>query len=279
MELRVLGQLEASDGPTQLDLGPPKQRAVLARLAFDANRTLRLETLLDDVWGDNLPRSAPKMVHIYISQLRKVLPDGRLRTEGGGYRLVLEDGERDVDQVGQLRAAARDAQAGGEPAVAAARLAEALALWRGPALGDLSGPFAERERARLEDLRLACQEERIAADIDAGTQDEVIGELEALIGRYPLRERPRALLMVALYRAGRQAEALEAFQRFRRTLDEELGLEASEALRELQGATLRQELAASVAPAPQPARPAPASPAPTPLVAALPGRAAELEIL
>src|SRR3954447_12843103 len=146
MELRVLGQLEASDGVTALDLGPPKQRAVLARLAFDPNRTLRLETLLDDVWGDDLPRSAPKMVHIYVSQLRKVLPDGRLRTEGGGYRLVLEDGERDIDVVGRLRAAARAAPGRGEPAVPAARLREALALWRGPALGDLGGPFAERER-------------------------------------------------------------------------------------------------------------------------------------
>src|SRR4051794_18491032 len=279
MELRVLGQLEASDGATSLDLGPPKQRAVLARLAFDANRTLRLETLLDDVWGDDLPRSAPKMVHIYISQLRKVLPDGRLRTEGGGYRLALGGGERGGDPGGQPRAAARDAQARGEPAVAAARLAEALALWRGPALGDLSGPFAERERARLEDLRLACQEERIAADIDAGTGADVIGELEALISGFPLRERPRALQMVALYRAGRQAEALEVFQAFRRTLDEELGLEPSESLRELQGAILRQELPATATPG---ARPAPGAGPATPLLtpfAALPGRDAELDIL
>src|SRR4051794_38960537 len=158
MELRVLGQLEASDGATSLDLGPPKQRAVLARLAFDANRTLRLETLLDDVWGDNLPRSAPKMVHIYISQLRKVLPDGRLRTEGGGYRLVLEDGERDVDQVGQLRAAARDAQARGEPAGAAPPPGEARAPWRGAAPRGPSGPVAQRARAPPRGLGLARPE-------------------------------------------------------------------------------------------------------------------------
>src|SRR3954451_9140549 len=104
MELRVLGQLEASDGGTALDLGPPKQRAVLARLALDAGRTVRVEQLLDDLWGDDLPRSAAKMVQIYVSGLRKTLPEGRLRTGGGGYRLVLEPGERDLDRVEGLRA-------------------------------------------------------------------------------------------------------------------------------------------------------------------------------
>src|SRR5215212_11198180 len=111
MQLRVLGQLEASDGPTTLDLGPPKQRAVLARLVLDPGRTVRLEQLLDDLWDDDLPRSAPKMVQIYVSQLRKVLPDGRLRTEGGGYRLVLEPGERDVDALERLRTDAATALA------------------------------------------------------------------------------------------------------------------------------------------------------------------------
>src|SRR5215212_12028430 len=127
MELRVLGQLEASDAGTDLDLGPPKQRAVLARLSLDAGRTVRLEQLLDDLWDEDLPRSAPKMVQIYVSQLRKVLPDGRLRTEGGGYRLVLEPGERDLDELERLRAAARERLAAGDAAAAARHLAEALA--------------------------------------------------------------------------------------------------------------------------------------------------------
>src|SRR4051794_17095053 len=160
MQLRVLGQLEASDAGTALDLGPPKQRAVLARLALDPGRTVRLEQLLDDLWEDDLPRSAPKMVQIYVSQLRKVLPDGRLRTEGGGYRLVLAPGERDVDTLERLRADAAAALARGDAAGAARDLTSALALWRGPALGDLSEPFAERERGRLEEIRLACQEDR-----------------------------------------------------------------------------------------------------------------------
>src|SRR3954453_22671512 len=114
MDLRVLGQLEAGDGRSALDLGPPKQRAVLARLAVDANRTVGVEQLLDDLWEGELPRSAPKMLQIYVSQLRKVLPEGRLRTDGAGYRLVLSDGERDVDRVERLRAQARDAMVRGE---------------------------------------------------------------------------------------------------------------------------------------------------------------------
>jgi DNA-binding SARP family transcriptional activator len=271
MQLRVLGQLEAGDGVTPLGLGPPKQRAVLARLALDAGRTVRLEQLLDDLWEHDLPRSAPKMVQIYVSQLRKVLPEGRLRTEGGGYRLMLEDGERDLDELDRLRAQARADLAAGDAAAASRHLAEALALWRGPALGDLTEPFAERERARLEEVRLACLEDRIEADVAAGAHGQVIGELEALIGEHPLRERPRAQLMLALYRAGRQAEALAAFREFRRTLDDELALEPSESLRDLEAAMLRQDPA--LAPPPQPA---PETPAPAP---ALPGREAELAAL
>src|SRR3954451_14649061 len=281
MDILMLGQLEAGDDGTPLDLGPPKQRALLARLVLGANRTVRLEQLLEDLWDEDLPRSAPKMVQIYVSQLRKVLPEGRLRTEGGGYRLRLGEGERAVDRVERLRATAREAMRRDEPASASASLAEALGLWRGPALGDLSERFAERERVRLEDLRLACLEERIDADIAAGDEVDVIGELEALIRAHPLRERRRSQLMLALSRAGRHAEALDAYRAFRRRLDDELGLEPSEALRALASAILRQEPSLSAPPRPPPARtraPAPVAP-PTPPPAGLPGRAAELELL
>ena len=120
MELRLLGPVQATDGSGALDLGPPKQRAVLARLALDANRTVRLEQLLDDLWESELPRSATKMIQIYASQLRKVLPAGTLVTEGNGYRLLLEPGARDVDRVEELRSQAAVAAAKGEPARASA---------------------------------------------------------------------------------------------------------------------------------------------------------------
>src|SRR3954453_19432034 len=138
MELRLLGPVEATEGSELLDLGPPKQRAVLARLGLDANRTVRLAQLLDDLWETDLPRTATKMVQIYASQLRKVLPTGCLVTEGNGYRLLLDPGARDLDRVDELRAQATEALAKGDPARASSRLAEALAVWRGPALAELS---------------------------------------------------------------------------------------------------------------------------------------------
>src|SRR4051794_27183934 len=198
MELRLLGPVEATEGSEVLDLGPPKQRAFLARLGLDANRTVRLEQLLDDLWETDLPRSATKMIQIYASQLRKVLPAGSLVTQGNGYRLLIEPGARDLDRVDDLRSQAADAIAKGDPAGASSRLAEALAVWRGPAMAELSEPFAERERARLEELRQACLEDRIDADLAAGADRELVGELETLIGMHPLRERPRAQLMLAL---------------------------------------------------------------------------------
>jgi DNA-binding SARP family transcriptional activator len=268
MDLRLLGPVEASHASSALDLGPPKQRAVLARLALDANRTVRLEQLLDELWEDELPRSATKMIQIYASQLRKVLPAGTLLTEGNGYRLMLEPGARDIDRVATLRLEATAASAKGDPAKASGLLAEALALWRGPALAELSEPFAQRERARLEELRLACQEDRIDADLAAGAHGDLVGELETLIGLHRLRERPRAQLMLALYRAGRQAEALAAYQAFRRTLDDELGLEPSAELRALEAAILRRDAALAIA-----------SEAGDASAAQLPGRAAELERL
>jgi predicted ATPase/DNA-binding SARP family transcriptional activator len=273
VDFRVLGPLEAGDGRELLVLGPPKQRALLARLLLEGGRTVSIERLLEDLWGEDLPHSAVKMVQIYVSGLRKVVGTGRLLTERPGYRLVLStDDGLDLQRFEELAAAGRAALVHGDPSSAAARLQEALALWRGAALGEFTAePFARAEGGRLEELRLAAQEDRIEAELALGRAPSVVGDLEALIARHPLRERLREQLMLALYRAGRPGDALAAYHGFRRTLDEELGLDPSPRLRQLEQAILTHDpgLDASV-----PAR------APAPAVTEVPpGRARELQAL
>ena len=241
MELRVLGPLEVIDGATALPLGGRKPRALLARLALDANRTVAVPRLVDDLWGEDVPDSAAKMVQIYVSQLRKVLPEGVLQTRPPGYLIELDPEAVDATRFAQLRAEGRAALGAGDPDTAAARLREALALWRGPALAEFSEPFAGAEGAHLEELRLLCLEERIEADVARGLHADVVGELEALVARHPLRESLHRQLTLALYRAGRQAEALAAYERFRSRLDEELGIEPSPALKALQRQILNQD--------------------------------------
>jgi DNA-binding SARP family transcriptional activator/pimeloyl-ACP methyl ester carboxylesterase len=237
-------------------LGGRKQRAVLARLLLDAGRTVAVERLLDDLWGDEPPGSAVKMIHVYVSQLRKLLPAGVLCTRAPGYAVELAgDDTLDLHRFERLRAASRAALERAEPA-ASEVLREALALWRGPALAEFSEPFAASERARLEELRLGCLEDRIEMDLAGGASDELVPELESLVAAQPLRERPRRQLMLALYRAGRQAEALATYQQFRRTLDEELGIAPSARLRQVELAILRQEPDAN-APTASPAAPPP----------------------
>jgi DNA-binding SARP family transcriptional activator/DNA-binding GntR family transcriptional regulator len=254
MEFRLLGPLEATDGRDAIPLGPRKQRAVLARLLLDVNRTVSVGTLVDDLWGEAVPGSAAKMVQIHVSQLRKVLPEGILRTQSPGYLLAVEPETLDVTRFTRLRGAGRQALADGDAAAARERLGEALAVWRGPALAEFDEPFAVVERAHLEELRLACLEDRIAADVALGRHADLVGELEALSGRHPLREALHRHLMLALYRVQRQAEALAAYDRFRRRLQEELGIEPSPALRELQFRILNQDPElepAAAAPAPR----------------------------
>ena len=203
----MLGPLEAGDGRELLALGPPKQRALLARLLLDAGRTVSVERLIDDLWGDELPQTAAKMVQIYVSGLRKVLGPERLLTRPPGYSLELAAGD-DVDllRFERLVARGRTALAGGDRATAAALLREALGLWRGPALAEfLPGPFARGEGDRLEALRLAALEDRIEADLGLGLAGDLAGELEALVAQHPLRERLREQQMLALDRAGRHA--------------------------------------------------------------------------
>jgi DNA-binding SARP family transcriptional activator len=240
LEIRVLGPIEAFVGGTPLQLPGGKAQALLACLALDANRTISVGRLVDDLWGEALPRSAAKMVQIYVSQLRKVLPPGALRTRPPGYSIELDPEALDVTRFARLRTSGRAALRAGDPATASVRLRDALAIWRGPALAEFPEPFAVAERAHLEELRLACVEDRIDADLAAGRHADVIGELEALVGRNRLREGLHGRLMVALYRDCRHAEALAAYDRYRRMLVEELGIEPSGAIRELQRMVLNQ---------------------------------------
>ncbi|MBI5105280.1 MAG: alpha/beta fold hydrolase [Solirubrobacterales bacterium] len=241
MEFRLLGPLEGRDGDAAVALGAPKQRALLARLLLDGGRAVAVEELIDDLWGDAAPASAPKMIQVYVSQLRKLLPPEALRTTGRGYAAEVAPEDVDVARFGRLHEEGRALLARGDAAAAAARLREALALWRGPALAGVDEPFAALERARLEDRRLACLEDRVDADLALGDHDALPGELEALLARHPHRERLREQQMLALYRAGRQPEALAAYQEHRRRLAGDLGLEPSPRLRELEGRILRQD--------------------------------------
>jgi predicted ATPase/DNA-binding SARP family transcriptional activator len=270
---RLLGPLEAGDERESLALGPRRQRALLACLLLDVGRTVSIERLIDDVWGEQPPDTAVKMVQIYVSGLRKVLGADRLLTRPGGYCLQLRaDDETDLQRFEQLTAVGRTALTQDDPSTAAARLADALALWRGPALAEFTTePFARAEADRLEELRLGALEDRIEADLVLGNAAAVVGELEALTTRHPLRERLRELLMLALYRSGRQGDALGAYHDFRSVLDERLGLDPSPRLRELEQAMITH--------APELEQRAPARASAAMEVEAPPGRARELQTL
>jgi predicted ATPase/DNA-binding SARP family transcriptional activator len=259
MEFRVLGPLEVADGETPVVLGGGKQRALLAVLLLNAGRPVAVERLIDELWGAAVPATAAKMVQIYVSQLRKRLPAGTLRTRPPGYSIELGEDELDLDRAERLIAEGKDALREGEPARAAARLRQALALWRGSALAEFPEPFAAVEGRRLEELRLAAMEERVEADLALGEHTGLVGELEVLVARNPLRERLRRQQMLALYRCGRQAEALAAYTDARRILDAELGLEPSGALRDLERRILRQDPALDPVAAPPSAAPAAAA--------------------
>ena len=256
MEFRILGPLEVRDGGAPLPIGGGRQRALLALLLLNANRVVPVKRLVDDLWGENVPGTASKAVQIYVSKLRKVLPKGRLETRPPGYLIQLEDGELDLWRLERLLAEGRHALAEGKAQEAASHLREALSLWRGPALAEFTEPFAQPASARLEELRLACLEERIEADLALRGRGELVGELEALVARHPLRERLRAQQMLALYRSGRQAEALSVYQESRRLLDEELGIEPSQRLRDLERRILQQDPELDRAAEAPPARPA-----------------------
>jgi DNA-binding SARP family transcriptional activator len=250
MEFRLLGPLEVSEHQRPLALGGGKQRALLAFLLLHANDVVSTERLIDGLWGDSPPATVAKSIQVYVSRLRKQLGDGRLLTRAPGYVLRVDSSELDVARAERLLAEAANA----DPATAASKLRAALALWRGPPLADLAyEPFAQAEIARLEDLRLVVLEQRIEADLAAGRHAELVGELEALVAEQPLREGLRGRLMLSLYRAGRQAEALEAYREARGVLVEQLGIEPGRRLRELHEAILHQDPGLDVADAVEPA--------------------------
>jgi eukaryotic-like serine/threonine-protein kinase len=241
-EFRILGPLEAWSDGRLLELGGRKQRALLAALLLEANAVVSSERLIDALWPDDPPETAQKALQVYISALRKLLGKDRIQTRPPGYAIRLEPEELDLTRFQRLQEEGR--------------LHEALAAWRGAPLAEFaSDRFARAEIARLEELRLVCLEERIASDL-ARNGGEVIGELERLVELHPLRERLREQLMIALYRAGRQAEALEVFRAGRRALVDEIGIEPGRSLRELQQAILRQDpvLDAASAHRPEPRR-------------------------
>src|SRR5262245_8812111 len=196
MELRLLGPFEATLAGEPIAVGGGKQRALLALLALNAGRAVSMEQLVDELWGDSVPETAPKMVQIYVSQLRKVLPRSEIETRAPGYRLALDPEAVDSHRFERLLADGRRALAAGRPDEAAATLRDAISLWRGAALAEFgSEPFAHVESARLEELRIEVLEERLEADLALGRHDELVGELDALVARHPLRERLRGQQM------------------------------------------------------------------------------------
>ena len=238
IDFRILGSLEIWDRGRLIEVRRAKQRALLAILLLQPGEVLSTDNILDGLWGEAAPRTAKAALRNYVSQLRQLVGPDVLLSQHGGYLLDIAHEQIDLGRF-QARVAEGRAVTGKERV---AKLREALALWRGPPLEDLAfEPFASREIANLEELRTAALEDLIDAELVLGAGAELIGELESLIAKHPFRERIRGQLMLALYRAGRQAEALEAYQDTRRTLVDELGIEPSGPLRELERAILAQE--------------------------------------
>ncbi len=246
MEFRILGPLEVADGDSLIALAAA-QHALLALLLLSANEVVSSDRLIEALWGEHSPESGRTALQVRVSQLRKALGEagGLVVTRPPGYVLRVDAGQVDLARFERFV----DEADAGPPSVAASKLREALALWRGPALADLAfESFAQPAVARLEELRLGAIEKRIDADLALGRHAALVGELEALTAVHPLRERVRAQLMLALYRCGRQADALAVYQSARRELVEELGLEPSPSLRELEQSILRQDPALEPAP-------------------------------
>ena len=247
MEFRILGPFEVAQEGRVLPAAAHKPRAVLALLLLHRGEALSLERLADALWGERPPASAAKGLQVYVSQLRKLLGDSVLETRGRGYALLVEPGQIDAVRFERMLQQGIDQLAHGHAREAAATLTQALALWRGPALADFTyEPWAQGEIARLEDLRLAALEERIEADLALGRHSTLIGELEGLVEQHPRRERLCGQLMLALYRSGRQTEALEVFREHRRRTVDELGIEPGPSLRDIEAGILRQDASLEV---------------------------------
>jgi DNA-binding SARP family transcriptional activator len=238
VEFRILGPLEVFDEGAPVRLGGRNQRALLALLLLNAGEVVSTDRLIDGLWGGEPPRTASTSLQNAVSQLRKLLTAERVVTKAPGYFLRLDGDGLDTTHVAELVATARTSDA--ESRVASLR--EAEALWHGEPLAEFAfDSFAQSAIARLEELRLNVIEERIDAELELGRHREIIGELEGLLAEHPLRERLRAQLMLALYRSGRQADALQVYQDGRRALIGQLGIDPSPTLQRLHGAILRQE--------------------------------------
>ncbi len=258
LEFRVLGPVEAIADTVRLDLGGPKPRAVLALLLLRANEFVSRERLIDDLWGDAPPATAPDTLKVYVGRLRRLLSQnggsGRLTTHGGGYVLTIDPEQVDLNRFSRLAERGADALVQGDAEAAATLLRDALALWRGPPLADLADvSFARQEQFRLEELRLAALEARIEADLILGRASAVVPELQQLTQEHPYRERLHRQLMLALYRSGRQVDALDVYRSLRRRLASELGLEPSPDSRDLERAILTSDRALTSARVEQPA--------------------------
>jgi DNA-binding SARP family transcriptional activator len=246
LEVRLLGPVEARRGGAPLALGGGRQRALLAALALRRGQVVSTDRLIDELWGEQPPETAATALHGLVSQLRRALELDRAHptvvvTRPPGYVLALEPDDVDAERFERLAAVGAERLESGQPDEARRALADALALWAGPALAGVEQPFARAEAHRLDELRLHAQEERIEADLGLGHAAAVVPELEALIEREPLRERPRAQLMRALYASGRQAEALDAYRDARARLHDELGIEPGPELRDLERRILSQD--------------------------------------
>jgi DNA-binding SARP family transcriptional activator len=245
MRYLILGPLEVRAGDTEVELRGGQQRKLLAILLLHSGEPISSDLLVEELWDGKPPETAAKALQGYVSSLRKQLGQEAVETVGSGYRLTVAPEDLDSGRFEELLAEARPL----EPAPAVAKLREALALWRGPALADFAyDDFAQHEIDRLEELRLGGVERRIDLELALGHHDDLVPELEALVHAYPLRERLRGHLMVALYRCGRQAEALDAYRDARTALRDELGLEPSEELQALQRAILDHDASLAAPP-------------------------------
>jgi DNA-binding SARP family transcriptional activator len=249
VQFRILGPVEVLDGQRLVELGRPKQRVLLAVLLVHANQVVALDRLIEELWGQQPPAQATASLQAYVSNLRRALEPDRpartpprvLVTQPPGYRLVVAPADLDAARFVTLAEEGHRLLEAERPGPAVRALRDALALWRGPALADVADePFAQAERQRLEELRLVALEDRLAAELAIGGHAAATAELQELARRHPFRERLYGLLMLALYRSGRQAEALRAFQAARRVLGEELGIDPSPWLRQLEVDILRQ---------------------------------------
>ncbi len=249
MEFRVLGPLEVWHERGEVSLSGTKVRALLVMLLLHPNEVVPTDRLIDDLWGEDSPERAAAALRVNVSRLRKTLPQDVLTTRSPGYVLRVGPDELDLHRFERLVDEGRSLLARGLTADASVRLREALSLWRGPALADFAyESFAQAAIARLEEIRLAAVELRIDADLALGRHHELVGELEAHVAEHPLRERLQMFLMTALYRSGRQAEALDSYHDARRALVDELGINPSIALQELERAILRHDPTLDVEP-------------------------------